>query len=422
MAEETKQITVSIIGPGSRGLDTYGNYLLNCPDMKIVAVLGNRKRRVDYALQKLNLPDTCGYTDEDEFFKEKRSDVAIITSPDSCHYRHLRKCLILGYDILMEKPVCNNYAEYEKLLQLRKQHNNKVMVGYVLRYLPAIQQVMEYLKNGEIGELQGISHMEQVNVKDFIHSYVRGRWADQNTSSNTLLAKCSHDLDLIHSFICASLGKDTSQHMSYGVKIDEKDLTFALRNAPANTSSYCLDCEHCFTCPYNAYDFYYRGWKEKGKPEDQYPYNTICEAPVTADKIMEAIQTSDYGRCVYSCDNNAPDFVSVNITCYNNGYPQILSNLIMNGLSARGGRIIKLYGNKGEIDYDEEQGNIYVKYLTGETKKIQINTYNTKGGYSHSLADECMMDAFIKYIRGDESANLTSLEGSYQSHLFVFES
>ena len=65
MAEETKQITVSIIGPGSRGLDTYGNYLLNCPDMKIVAVLGNRKRRVDYALQKLNLPDTSVLENED---------------------------------------------------------------------------------------------------------------------------------------------------------------------------------------------------------------------------------------------------------------------------------------------------------------------------------------------------------------------
>lgn len=410
------KITVSIIGPGSRGFDTYGRYCQKRADVfEIVSILGHTQQRLNYVLNELGLSIEAGFIDEEEFFKQKRSDLIIIASPDACHYRHLAAALKLGYDVLMEKPVCNSTTEYLNLIKLQNQYHNKVMIGYVLRYLPEIQLVEQMIRNGEIGQLRAIQAMEQVHATAFVHSYVRGRWARQEDTSSTLLAKCSHDLDLIDAFVHASgdyfVGDTTSS--------TTKTLSFSSYFKPKAAATRCIDCD--LDCPYDATRAYLENWYSDGKPVDQYPYNTICQAPVTHMKIVDALQHSTYGLCIGCCDNDATDFENVDITYYHTQKPDTIQvGLTMNGLSMKGGRLIKIYGLLGEIDYDEENDAILVKGVNGSLKRIPISTYNTEGGYSHSKADDCMMEALVRYLQGNEEACLTTLQSSFTSHLVGF--
>lgn len=50
---------------------------------------------------------------------------------------------------------------------------------------------------GTIGVIISVDAVEAVNNTHFAHAYVRGRWSREEKSTSMLLAKSSHDLDII---------------------------------------------------------------------------------------------------------------------------------------------------------------------------------------------------------------------------------
>lgn len=105
-------VTVSFIGLGNRG-SIYAKYFAQSTDATIVAACDFDEPCVLqlnelYGVKKENL-----FTDEEEFFKEKRSDVLVISTLDDLHRRQTVRALSLGYDVLLEKThraECRRYA------------------------------------------------------------------------------------------------------------------------------------------------------------------------------------------------------------------------------------------------------------------------------------------------------------------------
>lgn len=85
------------------------------------------------------VPAEKRFTDENEFFKEKRSDLLIISTLDKQHVRQCLKALEIGYDILLEKPITDDEKECYELLAAQKKYGGKVLVCHVLRYAPAFE-------------------------------------------------------------------------------------------------------------------------------------------------------------------------------------------------------------------------------------------------------------------------------------------
>ena len=82
---------------------------------------------------------------ENEFLKEKRSDILVIATQDRDHVRQAIKALDLGYDILLEKPISPDKQELLDLLEAQKRTGKTVMVCHVLRYAPAFTKLKELL-------------------------------------------------------------------------------------------------------------------------------------------------------------------------------------------------------------------------------------------------------------------------------------
>lgn len=59
----------------------------------------------------------------------------------------------------------------------------------VLRYTPYFQQIDKIISSGELGELINVVHVEPVGYYHFAHSFVRGNWREESTSSFSLMTK-----------------------------------------------------------------------------------------------------------------------------------------------------------------------------------------------------------------------------------------
>ena len=404
----SKMYTVAVIGCGSRGW-VYGNEMFNKPDKyKMVAICDIDETRLKNAQQKWGIDDANVYTDEKEFFKEKRADVLILATQDRDHVRMCVRAMELGYDILLEKPISPIRDELIELLEANKKYKRAVVVCHVLRYAPAFVKVKQLLDEGVIGKLIRIESLEQVAYWHQAHSFVRGNWRNDKETSPMIMQKCCHDLDLLQWYV----GSRCSTVYSSG------DLAFFNReNQPEGASDRCQDCKYINTCPYSAEKLYIGKWKEQDCPEWGWPFNVVCSTiPNTEDGIRKAYQEGQYGRCVFACDNNVVDNQSVDMV-FENG---VKVTLTMTAFTNRMGRNMSFHGSLGVIELNEDSGEIVLD-VYGEKRtiyKIKDLVENEKDEFNHGGGDAKLCDSLYAVINDGVVAG-TSLESSVESHLMA---
>ena len=395
------KFTVAIIGVGGRGGYAYGTLISQLPDQfEIVALCDINTEKLSYFSKKFNVASQNLFTEEDVFFQEKRADVLIIATQDKDHIRHATKAFGLGYDILLEKPITDDREEMQGLLALQKETGRKALVCHVLRYAPAFVKVAELLESGTIGRLVAIDAIEQVGYFHQAQAYVRGYWRKAENSTPMILAKCSHDLDLLQYYAnstCESLS-------SVG------DLTyFTSENAPAGATERCLDCPHQNTCPFSAKTQYLDNWLRDRT--DTYPYNVPCRAPITEEKMRAALQNTIYGKCVFRCDNDVVDHQITQMT-FQNG---VKATLTMTAFTRHCGRRMEFFGTNGQITLDEIRDFIRVGVFGEPEYEMKISDLLPPATL-HGGGDHGIIHTLYDMLTGKTSEK-TALVHSAESHL-----
>ena len=223
-------IKVAVLGLGSRGKN-YGGHLAKMKNIAIVSVCDKFQNKIDKVKTAWNVPDSGCFTSDEEFFAQgKVADAIIIATQDRDHYGHAMKALELGYNIIMEKPVSPFIGECLEIERTAREKGLKVLVCHVLRYAPYYRRVKEMIDSGVLGDIITIKHDENISYWHFAHSYVRGNWRREEETSPMLLAKCCHDMDILHWYT----GSKFKKLNSYG------DLRyFKAENAPEGSAAAC---------------------------------------------------------------------------------------------------------------------------------------------------------------------------------------
>ena len=397
---------VAIIGCGSRGSEIYGRLIMNKKEQfELVALCDINPIKLEKYSKVFNVRQENTFLNEEEFLKVKRADILVIATQDKSHVRIATKALDLGYHLLLEKPISDSIDECNKLLEVQKKNNKQVIVCHVLRYAKAFLKVNELINEGVIGDLRVIQALEQVGWFHQAHSYVRGNWHNTKETTPMIMAKCCHDLDLLQYYaksrckIISSMG-----NLSF----------FNKEHKPEGSAKRCLDCKFVDTCPYSAKVIYIGGWYKYGCPVNQWPFNTITEAnPLTEEALYESIKSTDYGKCVFDCDNDAVDNQVVMME-FENG---VKATLTMTGFTGDVGRIMKFYGTYGEIDLDEEKGVIEVKRFAQDKEVIDINSLVIEDKMNHGGGDYMLVESLYNAIETGKAE--TTLESSIESHLMA---
>lgn len=401
-------ITVSILGVGARGGEAYGSYVNDCKDKyKIVSLCDANPSKIEKYSALFNVRKEDCYLNEEEFLKEKRSDLLIIATLDQDHVRLALKAIKLGYAILLEKPISDNVEELVELQKTAKEYGTIIVVCHVLRYTVAIRKIKELIDAKKIGELVSFDSLEQVAYWHYAHSYVRGNWRSSKNATPMIMAKCCHDLDLMQYFAdskCESLSSVGS--LRY----------FKPENKPEGATDRCINCKHVDTCAYSAKRIYVDEWNLCGKP-NAWPFTVLSDKELTEEELFEKLKTTRYGECVFNGYNDVVDHQFVTAT-FENG---VTANLNMMAFTKGGGRIMRFFGTEGEILYDEAGDHVTLKRFGGENEVYVISKL-TDDLTGHGGGDHRMIDAVYEVLKGNADVADTSLDRSIESHLMAIAS
>ena len=401
-----KKIQVAIIGAGNRG-GLFGELMQERKDeFEIAAVCDIEPKQLVKCKLRMHLTDEQLFSDEKTFFEKKRGDLMVVATYDRDHVRQCIAALKLGYDVLLEKPISDSREELRELIAVQKETGRKVIVCHELRYGAGYVKAKELLQEGVIGQLLTIDAMERVVYWHQAQAYVRIQSAYNELTHPTILAKCSHDLDLIQSYAGAPCETVSSiGGLSY----------FRESQAPKDSTEYCLDCPHVDTCPYSAKKVYIERWHALGEPDFIWPFNKVSlKVPTTEEDLYEGLRTTYFGKCVFHCHNEAYEHVVDHQLVqmqFANGVQAVLKMVF----ASTSGRRINFFGTLGEILLDERTDTIEVRLYGKEPEIIPLNTL-VERGHNHGGGDNILVSRLYGILT-DQTPVLTSLTESAESHL-----
>lgn len=439
------QVRAALIGAGSRGRDTYGDYALAHPDqIRFVAVAEPHPiRRARLAEAHCIPADRQFETWQDLIGEGQMAEAAVIATQDDVHTAPAIAALQAGYDVLLEKPMANTLSDCVRLVQVAEETGRLLQVGHRLRYTRFFSAVHELVESGRLGEVIAIEQRENVSYWHMAHSYVRGNWR-KRARSPMILAKCCHDLDILYWL----LGPCQRLSSTGGL------LHYRAENAPPGAPARCTDgCPHAGSCLWYAPRLYldmlpllqiaqgssnpverlgatfaldypmltrtlrrllppvdalldYRGW----------PISVLSEDTSRAAR-WRSLAEGPYGRCVYHCDNDVVDHQIVNMA-FAGGASAVL---VMHGHSHEEARTLRIDGSRatllGRLTLN---GHDIVLHDHGTARVQRIRARQpVRGTTGHGDGDAQLIAAFVAAVRG-QSPVRTDAHASLESHLMAF--
>jgi len=245
--------------------------------------------------------------------------------------------------------------------------------------------------------------MEQVGYWHQAHSFVRGNWRNEKESNCMILAKCCHDMDI---FVWLS-GKRCKTVSSFGSLGH-----FKPENAPKGAAGRCTECPVGDTCPYNAVKLYLESdsaWFRNAATQKIGP---------TDEEVEAALRNTQYGKCVFHCNNNVVDHQVVNLE-FEDQTTVTFSMCAFN----KGGRDIRIMGTKGELWGKHGEPNLhFYDFETKETREISTENvavdHSIVGG--HGGGDAGIVNAFYDLLTGVENFSLCDISEAVDNHMIAF--
>ena len=396
-----KKITFAFLGMGNRGIN-YASKSLRFPEeMEVVAMADLRRDRLEAANKQFNLPQDRLFNSAEELLAQpKLADILVVASQDQQHRDHAIMAMEAGYDLLLEKPIAAKLEDIVEIAQTAKQLGRRVLVCHVLRYTVFYKEIRRLINEGYIGTVQSVEASENVGYYHYAHSYIRGNWHNTQASSPMILAKCSHDMDILQWIT----GKKCLKLNSFG------SLSFFNEaHAPEGSAERCLDCK-VENCPFNAPDYYIPRIGKSIHPRVLHP-------EPTPENITEALRTSDYGKCVFRMDNDVVDHQTVNMLMEDD----VTITFQMCGFTNLFTRGIRVMGSEGELWGNFKKRELYFQRWGEEEQKIDLEAL-CEDFSGHGGGDAGMIHDVIRLYRGDDfdTSSITYLEDSVDSHYMAF--
>lgn len=169
---------VAVIGCGYWGKNLVRNF---CELGALRAVCDSKQEVLDEVGPNYNVQtvkDVAGV------LADPQIDAVVIAAPAVQHYDLARKSLAAGKDVYVEKPLAMDADEGRKLVALAAEQQKILMVGHILQYHPAILQLKQLIRDGELGQLQYI-YSSRLNLGKL------------RTEENILWSFAPHDISAI---------------------------------------------------------------------------------------------------------------------------------------------------------------------------------------------------------------------------------
>jgi UDP-N-acetylglucosamine 3-dehydrogenase len=142
-------VRVAVIGVGSMGRN-HARVYHEMGDSELVALSDPDLALGSSVAAKFAVPVFSQYTD---MLRNIEPEAVSIAVPTAYHEEVAMAAMGAGAHVLIEKPITATLDEGERLIERAQQLNLKFMVGHIVRFNPAIQDLQRRLQAGELGRI-----------------------------------------------------------------------------------------------------------------------------------------------------------------------------------------------------------------------------------------------------------------------------
>ncbi len=197
-----KKLRVAIIGFGFMG-KTHAVNIINGNQMELLAIVDPE---IDDFVRSSGNLDTGNISPEhfekvnkykniEDCFSNEQLDVVFVCVHTLLHYEVVMKSLKRGVHVFVEKPFVFKEEEGQILIAEANKRNLKLMVGHVVRFMPAYTKLYELYNKKTFGRLKFLSMTRFAGIPDW------GNWnelrEDFGSSGGALFDLVIHDIDFL---------------------------------------------------------------------------------------------------------------------------------------------------------------------------------------------------------------------------------
>jgi len=248
-------VKILVIGLGSIGQRHLQNLKIIYPNAKFYALRLKNKNIVIKNVKILNRINLSKYYKIKIISSYKKAqllkpNLVFICNPSIFHLRDANFFSKLGSNIFIEKPLSGEQRQQKNLIKILKKKRRQAMIGFQLRFHPAIKFVKNLIKNNKYGNVirgnfDDLSYLPKFHpYEDYSKSY-----AARKELGGGVLSTLIHEVDLIAYFF--DLPKKTYS-LKYNSKIlrsNVDDNVFCLMQYKKNKSDFFISLNLSFTSP-----------------------------------------------------------------------------------------------------------------------------------------------------------------------------
>lgn len=201
------KIKWAVIGTGNIA-HTFSEALAADPDAELYAVASRTKEKADKFAEQYGFVKSYG--SYKELAENSGADVVYIATPMSSHYKDTLLCLDNGINVLCEKTVALNSAELDVMLSKAKEKDLFFMEAMWMKCRPTFLKAMEWIKQGQIGEIKYI----KADFSNSIPFSSESRLFRNNCGGGALLDLGVYPVTLVHSLLGKPDEIISNAHMS----------------------------------------------------------------------------------------------------------------------------------------------------------------------------------------------------------------
>jgi UDP-N-acetylglucosamine 3-dehydrogenase len=208
---------VAVIGVGSMGKN-HARVYSEMPETELVAVTDNNPETAEKIGALFGVP---AYQDYHQMLASEKPDAVTISVPTVLHYEVGMDVMQAGAHVLIEKPISATLEEGRALIQAAEQLGRYLMIGHIVRFNAAHQELKKRLDNGELGRVFQIFCRRA------------GPFPARIRDVGVILDLAPHDIDIMR-YLTGTSPERVYAEIEQRIHTDQEDLLFALLRFPGH--------------------------------------------------------------------------------------------------------------------------------------------------------------------------------------------
>ncbi|MDQ1164729.1 Gfo/Idh/MocA family protein [Flavobacterium sp. SORGH_AS_0622] len=148
-----RKIKWGIVGLGNIA-SQFASDLLFIDDAELTAVASRDISKAELFAEKFGALRM--YNSYDLLFEDSEVEIIYIATPHNSHAALCIKALENGKHVICEKPMSLSYNDAERMIEASKKNNRFFMEAFWTRFIPSIQDILQKVNNGIIGDVNYI--------------------------------------------------------------------------------------------------------------------------------------------------------------------------------------------------------------------------------------------------------------------------